>query len=146
MVDAGLTRLAEGDVRPSGDTLLVYLPDCERPPRRRILQGMNTRRSFPVRLCISLSSRLLPLALVAGGLTACTRVETRGAAPPLPQVTAAAAITRNVTEWDEFTGRLEAVQSVSVRPRVSGLISKVSFDEGSMVRQGQVVQLSAKRT
>jgi multidrug efflux system membrane fusion protein len=80
-------------------------------------------------------------AAIAGSLAiaACTRVETQEGPPPLPQVTAAAAVSRNVTEWDEFTGRLEAVQSVAVRPRVSGLIATVSFQEGSLVRQGQVL-------
>ena len=80
-------------------------------------------------------------AAIAGSLaiTACARVETQEGPPPLPQVTAAAAVSRNVTEWDEFTGRLEAVQSVGVRPRVSGLIATVSFQEGSLVRQGQVL-------
>jgi membrane fusion protein, multidrug efflux system len=76
----------------------------------------------------------LSLAPLAAG---CARVETAAGAPPLPQVTAAAAVAREVTEWDEFTGRLEPVQSVSVRPRVSGLISDVTFEEGSLVRQGQ---------
>ena len=72
------------------------------------------------------------------GLAACARVETSAATPPpLPQVTAAPSIAREVTEWDEFTGRLEPVQSVAIRPRVSGLVSKVSFEEGSLVRQGQ---------
>ena len=69
----------------------------------------------------------------------CTRVETSPATPPLPQVTAAPSVARDVTEWDEFTGRLEPVQSVAVRPRVSGLISTVSFEEGSLVKQGQVL-------
>lgn len=69
---------------------------------------------------------------------ACTRVESRGA-PQIPQVTAAPALSRDITEWDEFTGRLEAVQAVSVRPRVSGLISEVTFAEGSIVHQGQVL-------
>jgi multidrug efflux system membrane fusion protein len=73
----------------------------------------------------------------AMGVAACARVETSGAAPPLPQVTAAPSVGRDVTEWDEFTGRLEPVQTVAVRPRVSGLISSVSFEEGSLVRQGQ---------
>ena len=79
--------------------------------------------------------------MIAGSLalTACARVETQEGPPPLPQVTAAAAVSRHVTEWDEFTGRLEAVQSVAVRPRVSGLIATVSFQEGSLVRQGQVL-------
>lgn len=84
--------------------------------------------------------RLFPaLLLASASVAACTHVETAGGPPPLPQVTAAAAIARPVTEWDEFTGRLEPVQSVGVRPRVSGLISSVSFDEGSIVRQGQVL-------
>src|SRR5688572_2592960 len=79
------------------------------------------------------------LMAAAIGLASCTRVQTQEAAPPAPQVTAAAAVARHVTEWDEFTGRLEAVQSVAVRPRVSGLIANVSFQEGSLVRQGQVL-------
>ena len=69
----------------------------------------------------------------------CTRVETADGPPPAPQVTAAPAIGREVTEWDEFTGRLEPVQSVGVRPRVGGLIATVSFEEGSLVRQGQLL-------
>jgi multidrug efflux system membrane fusion protein len=95
----------------------------------------------------SLSSRLTSSALRLGALlfawiaavtiTACARVETSAAPPALPQVTAAPSVARDVTEWDEFTGRLEPVQSVAVRPRVSGLISNVSFEEGSLVRQGQ---------
>jgi membrane fusion protein, multidrug efflux system len=95
---------------------------------------------FPSRFDISLRAAATA-SLVAGtvGLASCTRVQTQEAAPPLPQVTAAAAVARHVTEWDEFTGRLEAVQSVAVRPRVSGLIARVSFQEGSLVRQGQVL-------
>src|SRR5258705_11740222 len=79
------------------------------------------------------------LGTAALGIAACTRVETSGAAPPLPQVTAAPSVARDVTEWDEFTGRLEPVQTVAVRPRVAGLISSVTFEEGSLVRQGQVL-------
>jgi multidrug efflux system membrane fusion protein len=88
--------------------------------------------------------RLFPLLLPAfavllPGVASCTRVESASAPPALPQVTAAAAVSRTVTEWDEFTGRLEPVQSVGVRPRVSGLVSAVTFEEGSLVRQGQVL-------
>jgi multidrug efflux system membrane fusion protein len=78
---------------------------------------------------------ILAAASLAAG---CTRVQT--AAPPLlAEVTAAPAVAREVTEWDEFTGHLEPVQSVGVRPRVSGLISTVTFEEGSLVRQGQLL-------
>jgi len=80
---------------------------------------------------------LLLAGIAALSLAACARVAAGGAAPALPQITAAPAVARDVTEWDEFTGRLEPVQSVAVRPRVSGLISKVSFEEGGLVRQGQ---------
>jgi RND family efflux transporter MFP subunit len=60
-------------------------------------------------------------------------------AMPAPEVTVAAAIDRDVTDWDEFTGHFEAVQSVEVRPRVSGFIQHVSFPEGATVRRGDVL-------
>ena len=60
-------------------------------------------------------------------------------AMPTPEVTVAAAIDRQVTDWDEFTGHFEAVESVEVRPRVSGFIQHVSFPEGRDVRRGDVL-------
>jgi RND family efflux transporter MFP subunit len=51
----------------------------------------------------------------------------------------AEAIDREITEWDEFTGRLEAVDRVQVRPRVSGYVSAVHFTEGALVRAGQLL-------
>src|SRR5678815_5279888 len=57
----------------------------------------------------------------------------------VPEVTVAPALDRSVTDWDEFTGHFEAVQSVDVRPRVSGFIQHVSFPEGSIVKQGDVL-------
>jgi len=81
------------------------------------------------------------VALAAG----CTRTSAQQAAPPPPQVTVASVIERNVTEWDEFTGRLQAVDSVDVRPRVSGLIAAVRFDEGAMVHRGDLLfQIDAR--
>src|SRR3954465_13597921 len=83
--------------------------------------------------------RLFPaLLLASASLAACTHVETACGPPALPQVTAAAAVSRSVTEWDEFTGRLERGESVGVRPHISALISPAGFEEGSIVRQGQV--------
>ena len=60
-------------------------------------------------------------------------------APPPPAVTVATVPERPITEWDEFTGRLEAVDAVEIRPRVAGYIRRVAFDEGSRVRKGQVL-------
>ncbi len=50
---------------------------------------------------------------------------------PRPQVSVAQVVTRQVTEFDEFTGRFEAVERVEIRPRVSGYISSVNFAEGT---------------
>ncbi|HET6777994.1 MAG TPA: efflux RND transporter periplasmic adaptor subunit [Gemmatimonadales bacterium] len=62
--------------------------------------------------------------------------------PPPPQlqaVTVAPVLQREVSEWDEFTGRLEAVDAVEIRPRVSGYITRVAFDEGKEVKKGEVL-------
>ncbi len=70
---------------------------------------------------------------------ACADTSAQPAPPAPPQVTVAAALDREITEWDEFTGRLEAVDSVEVRPRVSGYVSSVGFQEGAVVRKGDVL-------
>ena len=46
---------------------------------------------------------------------------------------------RDIAEWDEFSGRLEAVDQVEIRPRVSGYIKRVTFTEGREVRKGEVL-------
>src|SRR5437660_12195188 len=87
----------------------------------------------------SLSISLALLGIVsAAALGGCARNEAaeQKAMPPLPQVTVAAAISRKVTECDEFTGRFGAVERVEVRTRVSGYISSVNFKDGSEVRKG----------
>src|ERR1700674_440633 len=62
-------------------------------------------------------------------------------APPMqaPQVTVAPAVERVVSDWDEFTGHFEAVNSVEVRPRVGGFLQRVGFTEGAIVHQGDVL-------
>lgn len=56
-----------------------------------------------------------------------------------PPITAAAVIERSIVETQEFTGRLEAVDRVEIRPRVAGFISKVNFKPGALVKKGQVL-------
>jgi membrane fusion protein, multidrug efflux system len=77
-----------------------------------------------------------PLVLLAALPPACVNTAAQPAGQPPPRVTVSAALERDVTEWDEFTGRLEAVHTVEVRPRVSGFVAKVSFSEGSLVQAG----------
>jgi RND family efflux transporter MFP subunit len=59
--------------------------------------------------------------------------------PPPPQVTVSQPVAREVVEWDEYTGRLEAVDSVDVRARVSGYLQSVHFTDGEVVKQGALL-------
>jgi RND family efflux transporter MFP subunit len=65
----------------------------------------------------------------------------KAAAPsqgPLP-VNVVTAIEKEVNEWDEFTGRLEAVDSVEIRPRVSGYITEIPFAAGAIIKKGDLL-------
>jgi RND family efflux transporter MFP subunit len=93
---------------------------------------------FNVRALASLAvSGALLAALVS--LSGCKSEATTAQQAPAPQVSVASALERDVTEWDEFTGRLEAVESVEVRPRVTGYIESVNFTEGSTVKKGDLL-------
>jgi len=61
------------------------------------------------------------------------------ASAPLPEVTVAEVIHQPLREWQEFTGRLQAVNTVEIRPRVSGYIDRVAFEDGTRVRKGQLL-------
>ncbi|MDR2297341.1 MAG: efflux RND transporter periplasmic adaptor subunit [Comamonas sp.] len=62
----------------------------------------------------------------------------QAAAPAVP-VSAAQVLQQDVTLWNEFSGRLEAVQRVDVQPRVSGAVQAVHFKEGALVRAGDLL-------
>jgi len=91
------------------------------------------------------AQRLAKLALsilAISALAACqpSAQEQAGHSPqPAPQVSVAKVISERVTEWDEFTGRLEAPQTVDLRPRVSGYIDDVLFQEGALVAAGDTL-------
>jgi membrane fusion protein, multidrug efflux system len=57
----------------------------------------------------------------------------------LAQVTVAEVIHRPLREWQEFSGRLQAVNTVDVHPRVSGYIDRVAFTDGARVKKGQLL-------
>jgi multidrug efflux system membrane fusion protein len=111
----------------------------------RCWQAMFTRRIDSRKAPRSSWDRLTPVAIVAlavltsMALSGCARTAAQPADPPAPQVTVAEAVSRDVTEWDEVTGRLEAVNTVAVRPRVSGYVAAVRFDEGAIVRHGDLL-------
>jgi len=64
---------------------------------------------------------------------------TAAKSPPAAPVTVAEVIHRPLRDWSEFTGRLEAVQSVEIRPRVSGYIDRIGFEEGARVKKDQIL-------
>lgn len=77
-------------------------------------------------------------ALVAATLYGCAP-RSEAQAPQAPQVTVATPLVRQVQDWDEFTGRFEAVSTVEVRARVGGYVAGVHFRDGDYVRQGQLL-------
>jgi len=48
-------------------------------------------------------------------------------------------VEKEVNEWDEFTGRLDPVESVEIRPRVSGYITEIHFEAGAIVKKGDLL-------
>ena len=58
--------------------------------------------------------------------------------PALP-VNVVTVVEKEVNEWDEFTGRLEAVESVEIRPRVSGYITEIHFEAGAIIKKGDLL-------
>ena len=61
------------------------------------------------------------------------------AAPPPVPVSVAKVMEKSVTEWDEFSGRVRAIDHVEVRPQVSGIIEQVHFSDGQLVQKGDLL-------
>ena len=68
-----------------------------------------------------------------------SNAESPPAAPPATPVSVATVAATDITAWDEFSGRLEAVERVDVRSRVAGAVQAVHFREGSLVKQGDLL-------
>ncbi|WP_407657384.1 efflux RND transporter periplasmic adaptor subunit [Kushneria phosphatilytica] len=89
--------------------------------------------------------RLPPLVLATALLgsillTGCdSQAEEAQQAPPSPEVSVAEVLVQGVRYWDEFTGRIEAVETVELRPRVAGYIERINYTEGQLVKAGDVL-------
>ncbi|MDO7897496.1 multidrug efflux RND transporter periplasmic adaptor subunit MexE [Pseudomonas citrulli] len=87
-----------------------------------------------------LSKLRFPLALLAVlVMSACGKTPDTAASMPPAKVSVAKVLEQPVNEWDEFTGRLEAPETVEIRPRVSGQIDEVAFTEGALVKKGDLL-------
>jgi RND family efflux transporter MFP subunit len=80
------------------------------------------------------------VALLAVALSGCDNkpATPQAAAPP---VTVAQPVKRTVTDWDEFTGRFDAVEEVQVRARVGGFVTNVEFRDGAFVNAGDLLYI-----
>ena len=79
----------------------------------------------------------LTVAFAAAALTSCDQPRT--AASPTTKVTVAQPFTGIVTNWDEYPGHIEAVETVEIRPRVAGYIDSISFQDGAEVKAGDLL-------
>ncbi|HXF55334.1 MAG TPA: efflux RND transporter periplasmic adaptor subunit [Hyphomicrobiaceae bacterium] len=102
--------------------------------------------AFPAqRSRILLSGVVLALAAaaVAGLIDVSSSASQSGAAAKAPPsavpVSVATVERREVTIWNEFSGRLEAVERVDIRSRVAGAVQKVHFREGALVAEGDLL-------
>jgi RND family efflux transporter MFP subunit len=82
--------------------------------------------------------------VAAVALQACDRPQAQNkaeskAAAPLPVVTTSRPVVSDVIEWDEYTGRFEAVASVEIRARVSGYVDQIAFTDGQSVKKGDLL-------
>lgn len=98
--------------------------------------------SPPMNRRVVLAAALAGLLLTGGGIAAYSAradVPAAPAAAQAAQVDTAEVIHRAITDWQDFSGRLEAVDRVEIRPQVSGILTQVHFRDGAAVRKGDVL-------
>lgn len=108
----------------------------------RSIAGKDPAASTPledyfVTRTLKLSALSLAILILAG----CARNEAAPAPQAPPTVSVAKVVSRPITEFDEFTGRFEAVERVEVRPRVSGYVAATGFEQGHEVKKGDILFL-----
>lgn len=83
--------------------------------------------------------RIAALAGIGLVTAACQSDDTGGGMPPPAGVAVAEVIVKPIVEWDEFTGRIQAVNSVDLQPRITGYLEAVHFTEGAIVAAGDLL-------
>src|SRR5690606_2678551 len=110
------------------------------PPRLREVSSMNIAdHAVPSGRALR-AARLVPVLLAVALAVACSSSASPGdGAPPAPEVSVAQVLSRPVRQWDDFTGRVAAIETVDLRPRVSGYVQRVAYEEGQDVRKGDLL-------
>src|SRR4051794_43727 len=101
-------------------------------------QSMNFNSIIDNRALRTTSLGVL-LALSVAVIAGCSGQAAENGMPPPPAVSVAPVLVKQISQWDDFSGRVEAVESVDLRPRVSGYIDRVNYEEGQEVRKGDVL-------
>lgn len=92
-----------------------------------------------MRILISCTSGLLFSAGCLMVVAGCSSPNQQPPQRPRPTVTVAQPVCKQIVEWDAYTGRLEAIDFVEVRARVSGYLKSIHFDEGQIVNAGDLL-------
>jgi RND family efflux transporter MFP subunit len=93
--------------------------------------------AFPL---LARSRFLRPAGLLLALLvTGCQQAATPPPAPPPPQVSVGHPLAKEIVDYDEFTARLDAINSVEIRARVTGYLQKVNFKDGAEVKAGDLL-------
>jgi RND family efflux transporter MFP subunit len=101
-----------------------------------VAHGLLSKLAGPTAIPTPMQRRPL-LALVLAALAASCRGE--GAKPPVGKIAVSPPLQREVVDWDEYTGRMAAVQSVEIRARVSGYLESLHFTDGQVVGAGDLL-------
>ena len=99
----------------------------------------QTRRRLWASATVMLTAIAAVIAVVIGVPESNAKAPQAAGAQAPPPVSVAAVVSRDVASWDEFSGRLEAVERVDVRSRVTGALQAVHFREGALVKQGDLL-------
>ncbi len=102
-----------------------------------IVSSIKLERYRKALVVAAVSLSVLAVAGIGTALT--TQAASQAAAPAATPVTVAVVATQNVSVWDDFSGHLEAVDRVEIRPRVAGAVKAIHFREGALVKAGDLL-------
>lgn len=105
--------------------------DCEQRSQRSTAQPSST--------CWKSSYLWIPLLVAGCGMATSKNSGASQQQPVRPVVTVATPLVRSVIDWDDYIGKFEAVETVQLRPRVSGYLQSIRFRDGQFVRKGDLL-------